>query len=352
MLKISYFTILFIFLIIISFLIYNHPKFGRLPKGDRLERIKKSPNYRNGKFQNQSITRQLTGDKNKISTMCEFLFQKKEYNNPNYPVNSIKSDLHSIPSDINTITWFGHSSYLIQTDNKKILVDPVFYEASPVSFINKPFIGTDIFKAEDIPDIDYLIITHDHWDHLDFKTVTKLRNRINKIICPLGVGEHFEKWNFNPDSIIELDWNDSTFLDNSHTIHCLPARHFSGRGLKSNQSLWASFMITSKSKSIYISGDGGYDNHFKSISERFKNIDLAIMENGQYNENWKYIHLMPEDLEKAVTDINAKFLITGHNSKFALSNHCWNEPIDNIIQFSVLNNINLMNPIIGEILEF
>src|SRR5699024_5550636 len=120
---------------------------------------------------------------------------------------------------------FGHSSYLIQTGGKRILVDPVFCMASPVSFVNKPFKGTELYTPDDMPDIDYLVISHDHWDHLDYNTVKKLQNRIGTVICPLGVGEHFEYWGFDKERIIELDWNENARLAPGFVMHCLPARH-------------------------------------------------------------------------------------------------------------------------------
>ena len=256
MFKMTFFIFIPITFLISFILVYTDPKFGRLPKGERLERIKNSPNYKNGRFENLNYTPQLTSEKSRFMTMYDFLFRKEENIRPTTPIPFIKSDLKQISQELNYIVWFGHSSYLLQINGKRILVDPVFYDASPVSFFNKPFEGTDYYTADMIPGIDYLIITHDHWDHLDYKTVTKLRDRIDKVICPLGVGEHFEKWKFNQNAIIETDWYDSIDFGNDFKIHCLPARHFSGRGLKSNKSLWASFMIESDSKTIFLSGDG------------------------------------------------------------------------------------------------
>ena len=140
-----------------------------------------------------------------------------------------------------------------------------------------------------MPDIDYLVISHDHWDHLDYNTVKKLKDRIGAVICPLGVGEHFEYWGFDKERLIELDWNEDANLVPGFMIHCLPARHFSGRRLTANQSLWASFLLEAPSQKIYIGGDGGYDTHYAEIGNRFPGIDLAILENGQYNEEWSLI---------------------------------------------------------------
>ena len=152
--------------------------------------------------------------------------------------------------DRELMVWFGHSSYLLQLSGKRILVDPVFCIASPVSFINKPFKGTNIYTPEDMPDIDYLVITHDHWDHLDYRTVTRLRNRIRKIICPLGVGEHFEYWGFDKENMVELDWKETALLDEGFIIHALPARHFSAASMTSSSVFSVDIsMILSQSES-------------------------------------------------------------------------------------------------------
>lgn len=327
----------------------NIPRFGKLPSGERLKRIESSPNYRNGAFRNRSVTPQLTSDKSRISVMFDFLFEKRDGNRPDGAVATVKSDLKNLPSDQNLLVWFGHSSYFLQIDGKRILIDPVFYDAAPVSFFNKPFQGTDIYKAEDIPSIDYLIITHDHWDHLDHKTVVHLKDRTGRVVCPLGVGEHFERWGYHVDKLIELDWNEVAQLDTLVDIECLPARHFSGRGLKSNQTLWASFMLKTPSKTVFIGGDGGYDTHFATIAKQYPTIDLALIENGQYNEDWCYIHLMPEDVVRTIRDLNPLHVITGHNSKYALAKHPWREPMGKIVLAATKHSLPLLTPSIGEV---
>ena len=157
----------------------------------------------------------------------------------------------------------------------------------------------------------------------------QLKERIGRVVCPLGVGEHFEYWGFNSDRIVELDWNESCGLSDGFRIHCLPARHFSGRGLQRNRSLWASFLVESPSRRVYLAGDGGYDAHFAEIGHRFAPIDLAVVENGQYNADWRYIHLMPEKLPDAIRDLRPARVLTVHHSKFALSRHAWDEPLKN-----------------------
>lgn len=349
--KIIYILLAIILLLTIAVLVFmNLPRFGRLPQGERLKRMEMSPNYRSGEFRNLSITPHLTSGKSRLRMMFDFMFEKREANRPDKPINAVKTDLKNLSTDRDFIVWFGHSSYLLQINGKRMLIDPVFYYASPVSLFNRPFRGADIYKPEDMPDVDYLIITHDHWDHLDYKTVTKLKNRVGRVICPLGVGEHFEYWGYDPEKLVEMDWNQRSELSTQLEIYCLPTRHFSGRSLKANQTLWASYMIKTPSRNIYISGDGGYDNHFSAIARQFPTIDLAIMENGQYDKNWRYIHLMPDDLVKAIKDLNPRNVITGHNSKFAMARHSWDEPINKITAAAARDSLPLLTPVIGEVL--
>jgi len=328
----------------------HQPNFGKTPQGKRLERVKNSPNYRNGKFQNKNEIMELPSDRSFANNLTEV--STPEHTGARRPAIEfpvIKNNLLELNRQQDLLVWFGHSSYLIQTDGKRILVDPVFCKASPIPFINDPFTGTDIYKPEDIPDIDYLFISHDHWDHMDYETLMNLKSRTQKIICGLGVGEHFEYWGFDMDRVIELDWDENVTLNEGFSVYCLPTRHFSGRGLSRDQSLWASYMLQTPTQKIYIGGDGGYDSHFAKIGNRFKDIDLAILENGQYNRNWKYIHLMPEDLVQAMKDLKAKKLLTVHHLKYALANHSWEEPLVKISEAAERESFNLITPMIGEL---
>lgn len=329
----------------------HQPSFGRLPKGERLERIKRSPNYREGEFRNIDTTILMTSHKSRLSGIWSFLFRKVEGLRPDEPIPAIKTDLRKIPIEENALVWFGHSSYLLQVDEKRILVDPVFRMASPVSFVNKPFRGTEIYSPDDMPDIDYLVISHDHWDHLDYHTVKQLKGRIGKVVCPLGVGEHFEHWGFDKSRIIELDWKESATLSQQFIIHCLPSHHFSGRGLTPNQTLWASFLLETPDRKIFIGGDGGYGSHLKQIGEQFPDIDLAILENGQYNEDWKYIHTMPSLLEQTIKDLGVHRVLTVHHSKYALARHRWDEPLKNARNLSRNDSLTILMPVIGEVVN-
>ena len=281
--------------------------------------------------------------------MIDFLFRKPEGLRPETVLPVIKTNLKELSPGEDILIWFGHSSYYIQMEGKRLLVDPVFYDASPVAFVNRAFKGTDIYRPEDMPDIDYLVITHDHWDHLDYGTVMQLKERTGKVVCPLGVGEHFEYWGFDKSRLVELDWFEDAGLDESFLIHCLPSRHFSGRFLKSNQSLWASFLIETPSQKIYMGGDGGYDTRFAEIGKKYPGIDLAILENGQYNEDWKYIHTMPAYLAQAAEDLKAEKYLTVHHSKFALARHRWDEPLRNAVNLKEKDSLDVLMPVIGEI---
>jgi len=333
----------------LAVLTLQHPKYGKLPSKERLERIKQSKNYKNGEFQNQSITPVMAEGVSYWSVSKEFFFNKNERVTPTDSLPSKKTDLINLDKNTDVLLWFGHSSYFIQLDGKRILVDPVFSgNASPFSFSIKAFKGTDRYSADDIPEIDYLFISHDHWDHLDYETIKQLKPKIKKVICGLGTGAHLEHWGYSNSQIVEMDWNEQVILDSGFIVNATPARHFSGRGLKRNQTLWTSFVFKTPTMSLFIGGDGGYDKHFAEIGEKFGPIDLAILENGQYNKNWKYIHLLPEELIKAYKDLNAKRLFTVHSSKFALGNHAWDEPLIKVSASSKQLNIPLITPMIGE----
>ncbi len=334
----------------LTVLIYiQQPKFGKVPSGERLERIKESPNYKNGSFQNLSHTPDLTEGANFFTVLWKFIYNRTPRLIPTDSVPHEKTNLLSLPKHEEILVWFGHSSYFMQIDGKRILVDPVFSgSASPLSFAIRSFPGSDVYKTEDIPEIDYLFITHDHWDHLDYQTVKKLEPRVKKVICALGVAAHLEYWGYPPEKIIEFDWYESADLDNGFSVHALPARHFSGRGFRRNLTLWASYALQTPSMRIFIGGDSGYDTHFAQIGEKFGGFDLAILENGQYNTQWKYIHALPKEVLQAAMDLQAKRILPVHSSKFALALHSWDDPWIRISEANETFNLKLLTPLIGQ----
>ena len=336
-------------IIAIVYLFMRQSKFGSIPSGERLKLIKASSQYKDNKFQNQSHTPDLTEGASFFSVLQEFLFTKKERKKPSQTLPSVKTNLLQLKKEENIWVWMGHSSYFMQIDGKTMLVDPVLSgAASPLSFTTKSFAGADIYTTDDIPEIDFLFISHDHWDHLDYGTIKKLQPKIKTIITGLGTGEHLERWGFKKDIIVEKDWNESAVLADGFKVTVTPARHFSGRGFKRNNALWVSFVLQTPTQKIYIGGDSGYDDHFKTIGNIHGHFNLAILECGQYDKSWKYIHMMPEEVVQAAKDLNCKKLLAVHWGKFALANHTWDDSIKRVHKAAQEKQINLLTPMIGE----
>jgi L-ascorbate metabolism protein UlaG (beta-lactamase superfamily) len=266
---------------------------------------------------------------------------------PEHPLEIVGTDLAALPRDRDWLVWFGHSSYLLNLGGVRYLVDPVFGRASPIPLGGKPFPATHRYAARDIPDPDVVVFTHDHYDHLEWPTVRALRKRAKRFVCPLGVGEHLEKWGVDPDKITELDWGDR---DGASGLTALPARHFSGRTFKRNQSLWASYLLEAGGKRLYLGGDGGYGKHFAAIGAQRGPIDLAILENGQYNDAWPFVHCRPAELPQAVRDLGCKAFLTVHHGKYILSHHPWDEPWENERAAAEETGVPLLSPRIGEVL--
>lgn len=332
------------------------------PKEYTKKHIKSSTNFKNNKAQNKEPIKRMTKiqRQNIESKIQNQIFQTKPKNllrellSPDKVViPSVKSDLLQIPKE-DSFVWFGHSSLFFWLNSKTLLIDPVLKScASPIPFLIKPFSGADIYSASDLPKIDYLFITHNHYDHLSKSTIKALVNKIGHVITPLGVGKYLIKFGIKPCQIYELDWDESLKLDSTLRTHCLTTRHFSGRGIfDRNKSLWASFMLESKDKKIFLSGDGGYGMHFKAIGKKFKYIDFAFIENGQYNIKWAQVHSFPKESLQALKDLNVKKAMPIHNSKFKISTHNWRDPLDSLLAlYNKDENINfaLLTPKIGEI---
>ena len=248
------------------------------------------------------------------------------------------------------VVWFGHSSYFIKVNDLTILVDPVFSgHASPVSFYGRAFPGTDVYGVSDLPDVDVVVITHDHYDHLDYKTMRQLAPKARYFYTSLGVGSHLEYWGIEGSRITELDWGESASASGgAATLTAMPARHFSGRGLRRGQTLWSSFVLKTGGYCLFLGGDSGYGPHFKGIGDQYGPFDLAILECGQYNENWPDIHMTPEETVTAALDLGAKLLLPVHWGKFTLSLHPWDEPVRRIVKAAAIAGVPLTTPLIGE----
>lgn len=345
------FILLFFILVIIVavYLFMNSARFGKTASGDRLMQIESSPNFQYGRFQNVHDTPALTEGTSYFKILKDFFLNNGNQKIPPAALPHIKTDLLKTDPDQNILVWFGHSSYFLQIDGKKILVDPVFSgNASPLRFTTRSFKGSDIYTSDDMPLIDYLFLTHDHWDHLDYKTIIALKPKVKKVITSLGVGAHLEYWGYNKNIMDERDWNAELILGKGFKVNTVSARHFSGRGFKRNGSLWMSFVLSTPTMQIFIGGDSGYDQHFEEIGNKFGPFDLVILENGQYDRNWKYIHMMPEETVQAAIDLKAKRLLPVHWAKFSLSVHAWDEPIRRLKKEATARNMILIHPKIGE----
>ncbi len=283
-----------------------------------------------------------------LKNLRDYLRASKD-REPSQPLPSVKTDLNDLPATGATLVWFGHSSYLLKISGKTILVDPVFSgHASPVSFFGKNYPGSNVYRVADMPEIDILLLTHDHYDHLDYKTIRELRPKVKQVVASLGVGAHLERWDYAPGTIQELAWHEGTNLEGGIHLTALPSRHFSGRLFKRGQTLWSSFVLDAPNYKLYLGGDSGYDTHFAEIGAQYGPFDLAILECGQYNQNWPYIHMMPEQTAQAALDLRAKVLLPVHWGKFTLALHPWYEPIERVSKRTQELGLPLATPLIGQ----
>lgn len=327
----------------------NQPKFGEASKGEQLVAIKKSPNYAAGEFKNLIPTPKFTKNVSTFSILWNSLTEPKSRLVPDKPIPAVKTDLKNLDRMTDLVIWLGHSSFYIQLGGKRILLDTVFSDfAAPLSFFNKAFAGTNIYHAEDMPEIDYLLISHEHWDHLDYPTVLALKDKVRHVVCPLGVGIYFEKWGYGTNRISEGDWYDRFEIEKGIKVHLMPARHYSSRLLKQNQTLWAGFVLESSKRRLFFSGDSGYGLHFAEIGRKFGGFDFVALDCGQYDERWANIHMTPEEAVSAAKDLHAKALLPSHIGRFSISRHPWDEPFSRIVAASDEERPALLTPIIGE----
>lgn len=324
--------------------------FGQLPTGKRLSRIQSSPNYREKAFQNVYETPMMAPEASYPKLLSRFFFEKLPHQEPEAALPSVRVDLHKVSREEPTITWFGHSSYLLTLNGKVILVDPVFSErASPFQWMgSRAFTTTQPYTLEDLPDPDLVILTHDHYDHLDYLAILKLRSRTPLFCTSIGVGAHLEHWGVDPSKIREFDWWESAEVIPGLELTAMPARHFSGRVFTRYQSLWSSFLLKSGGLKVFVGGDSGYDATFQKIGEHTGGVDFAILECGQYDAWWPNIHMMPEQTIQAGIDLKAKTMMAVHWGKFRLANHTWMDPIERAYSTAVATGTPLATPMIGE----
>lgn len=336
--------ILIIFCLLISEFIRTYLPFGKLPAGARENRIQHLTNFQDGQLKNEHFTPVKPADVSYFKMISKFFFGKHP---GRIPVDSIPTMLPEFNGA--GVTWFGHSSYLVEIDSVSILVDPVFKDKpSPFSILGtSPFKGTDVFDVEMLPEIDIVLLTHDHYDHLSYRTIRKLAAQNPVFVCALGVGSHLEKWGIKSQYIHELAWHEHIEIKNI-TFTATPARHFSGRKFKRNQTVWAGFVLQAAKSSLYLGGDSGYDTHFAAIGEKYGPFDLVVLECGQYNDMWPLIHMMPEEMITAAKDLKAKAVLPVHWAKFSLAMHPWKEPINRAWVAAIKQDVLLITPMIGE----
>ncbi len=340
-------------ILIVGLLFVNlSPQFGGSPTEEQTESYSKTGHYKEGVFVNELETNMDMDFSAIYETMLEFIkggenLQPKK----DLPVKKIEAQwIEQNKNQLTKLTWFGHSAFLLQLDGKKILIDPMLGESpAPHPMIGVKRYNKEIpIEIENLPFIDFVIISHDHYDHLDYESIMKLKGKVGKFYMPLGVGAHFKNWGFDENQILELDWWDETMEDNIKLV-CTPSRHFSGRGLTDRSAtLWSSWVILSEKKKIYFSGDGGFGPHFKEIGDKYGPFDVGLMECGQYNKNWAQIHMMPEQTVQATIDVGAQWLVPVHWGAFTLSLHDWTDPIERVSAEAKRKNVNISTPAIGE----
>lgn len=329
-------------------------QFGGKCTKEHEARYSQSPQWKNKKFENLEVTTMEFSFRNLPGLLKKQLFDKegREPQSP-IPIAAFDKEAFMAPSDRMKYIWYGHSVVLMRMAAKTILIDPMLGpNASPIApFATKRFSEGSLDVIDQFPEIDLLIMTHDHYDHLDLASIEKLKGKVKHYYTALGVGRHLESWGIAPDTITELDWwDDQQFGDIKITF--TPSRHFSGRGLTDRaKSLWGGWVFTTESENIYFSGDGGYGEHFKAIGEKLGPFDFGFMECGQYNENWHQIHMYPEESIQAAMEAGAKKVIPVHWAGFALALHTWTDPVERFVAEAASKEVPASAPKIGELVS-
>lgn len=343
-------VIIVIMLLLVAFLFLKMwiPLGGNLSSNDKKDYANWASNFNNGKFYNENKTQVIYENYNEHDFVS---------NKDTIPIDKIPiapPTLLEDPSlDVLNITWLGHSSLLIQMHSMNILIDPIFSDVpSPISFI-----GTNRFSElpvdiSDLPNIDLVIISHDHYDHLDYQTIKGIDSKVDKYLVPLGVENHLERWGVKGNKIITLAWWEE-INTNGLLIGCTPARHESGRSLfDKNNTLWASWVFIDEYHKIFYSGDTGFDEHFEKIGNKYEEFDLALVDSGQYDTRWKTIHMTPEEAINASIALKSKTVMPIHWGTFKLARHPWDDPIERFILKAEKEKIKYITPKIGETIVY
>ncbi len=327
------------------------PQLGASASQKEIAEFKKLDYFKHNRFVNPVET-MMTPPPAKI--MWDFAF-RKENRYPSAPIPSIAQNHEeynqAVSNEFPVSSWLGHSSIFLNMAGLNILIDPVFSKrASLFSFLGpSAFPYSSPISLSNFPNIDLVLISHDHYDHLDYHTIKQLKS--THFIVPLGVGAHLRTWGIQKDKIIELGrWQETDFK--SLKITLTPTRHFSGRGLKDRfKSLWGGFALKGDDKNVFFSGDSGYFQGFKEIGKRLGPFDLAFIENGQYNKYWSNIHMMPEETALVGEDIGASYVVPVHWGKFSLSLHSWYEPVERFLKSSNSYSYKTLYPLPGAIIS-
>ena len=338
--------------VLITLFINLSPQFGGSISKERKVIFEHSINFKNGKFSNLSGTKISMGFTDMLKTIKAYLSPVPNTTpTKSLPQTKVDSlDILAHQKKESNLIWFGHSTFLLQLNGKNILLDPMFGSVpAPHPMLGNPRFNKELpIEVAKLPQIDAVVLSHDHYDHLDYESIMKLKDKVKHFYTPLGVGTHLQKWGISEDNITELDWWEVA-EQGGIQFRSTPAQHFSGRGiLDHGDTQWCSWVITSASDNIFFSGDSGYNSHFTEIGDEFGPFDMALMECGQYNDLWSDIHMMPEQTVQAAKDIRAKTFIPIHWGAFKLAMHSWTDPIERVSKKAAQLNIAMISPLIGE----
>ncbi len=343
-----------VLVIVIVLFVNLSPQFGGKATKEQQVVYEKSKNYKDGIFINRgNVTMDMSrGD---IFKAMKGMLSADADTKPSKNIEVQKIDSLNIVNYKNKtrLVWFGHSAFLVQMNNKNILIDPMFGDVPAPH----PFLGVKRFSKElpiaieKLPQIDAVLISHDHYDHLDYGSIQKLKDKVTTFYVPLGVSVHLEAWGVDAARITELDWWQEVVLDDL-VFRAAPAQHFSGRGLSDRaKTLWCSWILQSATENIFFSGDSGYANHFKEIGSKYGPFDFAMLECGQYNKLWPTVHMFPEETAQAGADLQAKTIMPIHWGAFKLARHSWTDPVERISKKAKELGVDLITPVIGEPIE-
>lgn len=325
---------------------------GKITK-ELLEQYQQSENWRNNSFQNLEPTSLDTNLLN-MPAMIYKQLSNRSGRMPDKPLPILPFDRSAFlsPAPEAKFIWYGHSVVLMRISNKTLLIDPMLGpNTTPIApFPTKRFSEDTLSLIDDFPEIDLVLFTHDHYDHLDYASMQKLKRKTKQYFVALGVKRHLVSWNVDPDLITEFDWWDSN-LFHEIDITFTPTRHFSGRGLTDRmKGLWGGWVFQTRKEKIWFSGDGGYGEHFKEVGKRLGPFDFAFMECGQYNDDWRPIHLFPDESVQAAIDAGAKKAMPVHWAGFSLSyQHTWTEPGDEFLKAALDLNLSYALPPLGKL---